>query len=218
MQNGVLRLCKFLQLSSMLVSPLSPFTSRGDHVFHRSFLIGLLNMFPIVFMPYGGTNQQLQNSAVLLQANNLALNDTSYETCNDLQNAVLSWGKTNLFHIKELYVLQLQIQPSRCDFQFMSDGSDSGILRATMCRNSTAIDKCTNIFEIDCRAFCLNWAQQSNEERVAYLADVDSVRQSVLFNVTVGQLGTYSLRNGEVESAYFSVHILYNESISVQFA
>ena len=175
-------------------------------------------MFPVIFMPYGGTNQQLQSSATLLQANNLALNDTSYETCNDLKNAVLSWGKTNLFHNQQLYVLQLQIQPSRCTFQLMPDDSDAGILSATLCRNITAIEKCTNVFEIDCQDFCLSWAQQSNEERIAYLADMHNVRKSVLFSVAVGQLGTYSRVNGDVESAYFSVHILYNEANSVRLS
>ena len=176
-------------------------------------------MFPVIFMPYGGTNQQLQNSAVLLQANNLALNDTSYETCNELKDAVLSWARTNLFHNHQLYVLQLQIQPSRCEFQKLPDGSDDGILSATLCRNETAIEKCTHVFETDCEDFCHTWAHQSREERIAYLANIHSIRQSVLFNVTVpDQLETYSLRNGDVESAPFSVHILFNEANSVRLS
>jgi len=215
MQIGSLYSCKSLAQYWLHASPLLNFPYIPVR---RSFLVGLLNMFPVVFMPYGGTNQQLHNSAVLLQANNLALNDTSDETCDDLQDTVLSWAKTNLFHNKQLYVLQLQIQPLRCKFQLMPNGTSAGLLGATVCRNSTTITNCNNIFETDCQHFCNRWEQQSDEERIAYLVNEYGARQSVLYNVTVDGDSAYSLPNGEVKSAYFSVHILFNEATSVELS
>jgi len=175
-------------------------------------------MFPVMFKDYGGTNHRPQSSAVLLQTDNLALNDTSYETCTQLQDTVVSWAKTNLFHRTELYVLRLHIYPSRCSFQKLPDGSDNGMFNATLCHNSTTIESCSNIFETDCQSFCRGFVPLSEEDRIAYLEEVYGVRQSVLLNVSVSQPGTYSLRNGDVELAPFSVHILFNEATAVQIS
>ncbi len=175
-------------------------------------------MIPVVFMSNGGTNQQLKNSAVLLQANNLALNDASNETCAELQSSVISWARTNLFHNGQLYVLQLKIRPSRCEFQTLPDGTELGMLNATLCQYPQTMEACSEVFEFDCIDFCRGWLQGSEEERTSYLMNEYGVRPSVQFSVTEGELGTLSLPNGEVMPAYFSVQLLYSEAYSVKLA
>ena len=183
-----------------------------------SFLIGLLNLCPVLFKYYGGTNHRPQSSAVLLQTDNLALNDISYETCAQLHDTVVSWTKTNLFHKSQLYVLQLHLKPSRCAFQKLLDGSEAGMFNATLCRSSATIAWCSTVFQTDCQDFCLSFVPLNKEGRIDYLEEVYGVRQSVLLDVTVSQPWTYSLRNGDVVSADFSVHLLFNEATSVQLS
>ena len=175
-------------------------------------------MFPVLFKDYGGTNHRPQNSAVLLQTDNLALNDTTYETCAQLHDTVVSWTKTNLFHKSQLYVLQLHLKPSRCAFQKLLDGSEAGMFNATLCRSSATIAWCSTVFQTDCQDFCLSFVPLNKEGRIDYLEEVYGVRQSVLLDVTVSQPWTYSLRNGDVVSADFSVHLLFNEATSVQLS
>ena len=189
------------------------------------FLIGLSPLIPVVVKVDGGTNQHLQTSTELLQSNNLALNTVNNQTCDQFQHTIIDWIRSNTFEIgydgsKNLHLLSLVVEPIRCDFQTMPDGStsaDVGTLAAIACRNATTIERCKSMLNVqDCRQFCLGWAMTSEEDRLYYLEHFYGVRPSVTVSVEKEQPGTYTTESGEVVSDDFSVRVLYNEGLSVR--
>ncbi len=188
-----------------------------------SFLIGLAPLVPVVVKVYGGTNQHLQTSTELLQSNNLALSTVNNQTCDQFQYTIIDWVKSNAFEIgldgsKNLHLLSLVIEPVRCEFQTMSDGStDAGTLATIACRNATTIERCKTMLGVqDCAQFCLGWTLTSEEDRLYYLENFYGIRPSTTVSVNKEQPGTYTTESGEVVSDNFSVRVLYNESLSVK--
>ena len=189
---------------------------------HFSFLIGLAPLVPVCLKAHGGTNQQPYNSVELLQANNLALNDMSNATCDQLEATIISWTTSNAFEIhlggnRRLHLLSLDIKPQRC--AFMTAGASVGALAAMYCPvefYSIASAKCKAMPWIDCQKLCEGWSQRSEEERLSNFEDIYGVRPSVTISPMAGQNGTIVNENGEEEPAYFSVDALYNEELSVK--
>lgn len=190
--------------------------------FLLSFLIGLAPLVPVCLKAHGGTNQQPYNSVELLQANNLALNDTSNSTCDQLEATIFSWATSNAFEIdirgnRRLHLLSLDIQPQRC--AFMTPGVNVGSLAAMYCNvefYSIVSAKCEAMPWIDCKLLCEGWAKTSEDERLSALEGIFGIRPSVTISPMAGQNGTIVNDNGEEEPAYFSIDALYNEELSVK--
>jgi hypothetical protein len=91
-------------------------------ILHSSFLIGLLPLLGVMLEPDGATNQDNYNSAVLLNANNVALNSTDNETCALLKETIEDWGKTYAFESTigdktAVHLFCVDVYPKRCEFQ-----------------------------------------------------------------------------------------------------
>lgn len=193
-------------------------------VFPFSFVIGLTPLIAVIMKTNGGTNQHLQTSVELLQSNNLALNDTSEETCGQLEDSIVQWVRTNSFEEelggdKQLHILSLQVLPVRCDFQVMPDGTtDAGTLAAIACRNETTRQNCKSRVGIDeCAQLCWGWSLTSEKDRAIFLEKYYGIRPSVTATIEDGQSGTYySVQTGEQVSAHFGVRVLFNEGFSVK--
>lgn len=97
--------------------------SRASPILHFSFLIGLIPLFSVVLEPDGDTNQDNHNSAVLLNAYNLALNSTDNETCALLKETIEDWKKTYAFESSiygdktSKHLWCVDVLPKRCEFQ-----------------------------------------------------------------------------------------------------
>eukprot|EP00571_Detonula_confervacea_P007093 CAMPEP_0172325602 /NCGR_PEP_ID=MMETSP1058-20130122/54451_1 /TAXON_ID=83371 /ORGANISM="Detonula confervacea, Strain CCMP 353" /LENGTH=863 /DNA_ID=CAMNT_0013042193 /DNA_START=534 /DNA_END=3125 /DNA_ORIENTATION=+ len=202
------------------------FTTNAKRGLIFIFIIGLSPLVSVVVREYGGTNQQLQNSVELLQANNLALNNTNNETCDQLKDTITGWVKSNVAETaidgtKKLHILALEIEPMRCDFQNSeTDWGSDGALAALLCGNNTSIQRqrCKSLLGVEesCDDLCRGWMQPSEELKLSILENVYGVRPSVTVSVENGENGTYSLPNGTQVSTFFSVSVIYNESLSVR--
>lgn len=185
-------------------------------------MIGLAPLIPVILRQYGGTNQQLQSSVDLLQSNNLALNATDNETCAALESSIVEFVKGSAFETtivgqKTLHILSLGVEPVRCDFQMLNDTDDSSTLAAIACQNSAAMKRCEELLPIDsCADLCMGWSRTNETERLRFLEQHYGVRPSVTVPLGTSDMGMYTLPSGELESAAFSVRVLYNEELSVR--
>ena len=129
--------------------------SRASPILHFSFLIGLQPLVSVVFEPDGDTNQDNHNSAVLLNAYNLALNSTDNETCALLEETIEDWKKTYAFEsttygdktAKHLWCVD--VLPKRCEFQSIYNCTvrltEAGSFCTDSCNNNTGLcsrDRC----------------------------------------------------------------------------
>lgn len=176
--------------------------SPPSSISHSSFLIGLQPLFSVLFEPYGGTNPDEENSAVLLNAYNLALNATDNETCALLEETIEDWAKTysfesNFFSEKSLSLWCLDVQPKRCEFLY--PWPDCPVRH-----NATVEDSF-----LWCNALC-NINSWLCTERC------EVFRTNTLYFVTAEQPAIYSLPSGESVSADFAVHVVYNNLLSVR--
>jgi len=155
-----------------------------------------------LFEPYGGTNPDLENSAVLLNAYNLALNATDNETCALLEETIQDWIKTysfesNFFSEKFLSLWCLDVQPKRCGFLFP--------LPDCPVRNNATEEEGIRL----CNALC-------NIDSWLCSEKCEVFRTNTLYFVSAEQPAIYSLPTGESVSADFAVHVVYNKILSVR--
>jgi len=203
------------------------FTTNAQRGLVFIFFIGLFPLVGVMIAANGRTNQQIWNSVELLQANNLALNKADNETCAQLERTVDDWIKTNAFEetligsTKYVHLLTLDIQPIRCDFQKVDGAEEAGTLAAVRCRSEYMMDNCDDLSlgTEDCTALCLGWAQSDGP--ASYVQEHTNIRPSVIVPVSKPQQGNgvegeYSLSDGEIVPAKFSVYAEYNESLSVK--
>jgi hypothetical protein len=161
-------------------------------------------LYSVFFRPYGGTNHDNYNSAVLLNANNLAFNATDNETCLLLEETVKDWLQTHAFEKSKvgqrdfMHLWCLDIQPRRCEFQ-----------SETM-RDCTVLDTTGVASRMYCSDDC------NNETGLCSKKNCEMYRTSTFLFVSEDQPGIYSLPNGEPESANFAVNVVYNEIASAQ--
>jgi hypothetical protein len=157
-----------------------------------------------VFKPYGGTNHDNYNSAVLLNANNRAFNATDNETCSLLEETIKDWTKAHAFEKSKLgqqdfmHLWCLDVQPRRCEFQVQTM-RDCTVLDTTgVASRMYCTDNCNNETGLCSKKYCAIY------------------RTNTFFLVSVDQPAIYSLPSGEPESADFAVNVVYNEIASVQ--
>lgn len=156
--------------------------------------------------PLGGINTVWTNSVKMLQANNIAVNDTTADSCEFLRQTVEDWVASVLFvesrHGMKPHLLHFTLEPVRCDT----------LNRTKIC--SLLCEPYTKVLK--CDAACNMRAEDSVKERLEWYEDEFDVRPNNIVTVhSEVKSMRYSLPNGTVVEAEFFVNAQFNESVSV---
>ena len=180
-----------------------------SYIFRR-FLIGLQPLIFVAFTPTGGIDSSLTNSVEMLQANNIAINTTTDESCDFLRQSVEDWisavGFTHNYREVSLHLLQFTMEPVRCD------SLDSEEICLKLCEPHKDI--------INCEAACGSLSgkeRESNNVGIHWYTQNFNIRPNDIFKVeTTHKTMNYSLPNGTVVEADFFVTAEFNETQSVK--
>jgi len=170
------------------------------------FLIGLMPLIVVACTTLGGINTVWKNSVEMLQANNIAVNDTTADSCEFLRQTVEDWiasvGFVQSQNGLKPHLLHFTLEPVRCD---------------TLNKTNICLLLCEPHSKVlECDALCNTWTESAEERFKWYEYEFDVRPNDIVAEHSEVKSMWYSLPNGTVVEADFFVNAQFNESVSVK--
>jgi hypothetical protein len=184
-----------------------------------------MGLFPLIatLNTYGGTNRVSTEMTKQLQSINTQLTDgTSQEECDFFMDSMVSWvlgvtggGSPRYFSDDSIFLLQLSVEPVRCDDFFpLYDGNVTTffceVYDLTTSSSTISDDRAASVED-----HCAIWRTADSTTSITDLAEMSSIRTGAINVEIESGPQTLTTASGNV-STTFRVTAKYNHTYSVQ--